>query len=213
LPRSRPSLPVATRRVAQTLGHREHPSPNRQARDDVVGEMSGGLDHTAGISRRADAPPQEYATRKSWPQPAQRARAKAMGKDAAFEIAAEFPLDVGRCGAARFVMGQFEARSQGDPAPCDRLYLLCAAISAKWRPRSSPLPSAIRTDHALPGACCADRVPTLTLRSRTSTGLSSWESQKKVSYTNYDDVNKVSLSQWAGHRRRDASAGDYSRTG
>ena len=48
---------VAVQEVTESLRHREHPLAHRQPRDDVIGEMSGGLDHAPGVTRRAHAAP------------------------------------------------------------------------------------------------------------------------------------------------------------
>jgi hypothetical protein len=41
---------------AQPLGHRQHPLAHRQARHDVIGEMSGGFHHAPRGTGRAHAP-------------------------------------------------------------------------------------------------------------------------------------------------------------
>jgi hypothetical protein len=96
---------VGLQKVAQTFGHREHPLPNRQARNDVVGEMSSGLDHAAGVAGRADtASLAGQGDQKVVTAAGTSGAGEAVGQDAAFEIAAEFPLDVGRGRTARFVL-------------------------------------------------------------------------------------------------------------
>ena len=80
--------------IAQALGHRPHPLPHRQARDYVVGKMGGGRDHAPGGTGRADPPTlagvgdEEVVTTVS-----AAGAGKAVGEDAALEIAAKFPLD------------------------------------------------------------------------------------------------------------------------
>jgi hypothetical protein len=49
--------------VAQSLRHREHPLPHRQAWDDVIGKVGGGVDPASGVAGRADAPALTGATR------------------------------------------------------------------------------------------------------------------------------------------------------
>jgi hypothetical protein len=88
---------VGLQEVSQPLGHREYPLPNRQARNDVVGEMRGSLDHAAGITRRADAAPLTGKGDQKIVPAAGAARAgEAVGEDAAFEVAAKFPFDMSR---------------------------------------------------------------------------------------------------------------------
>ena len=41
---------------AQSLRHRNHPLPYGHRRDDVIGEVCGGLCHVATVAGRADAP-------------------------------------------------------------------------------------------------------------------------------------------------------------
>jgi hypothetical protein len=64
-------------KVAQALGERDHPLPHRHFGEHVIDEVRGRL----GLRRvvhegQMPRPLQENATRKSWPQPVQRARAK-----------------------------------------------------------------------------------------------------------------------------------------
>jgi hypothetical protein len=40
----------------EALRNGEHPLAHRKRRQDIVDEMSGGLDHTAGITRRTYSP-------------------------------------------------------------------------------------------------------------------------------------------------------------
>jgi hypothetical protein len=41
--------------AAQSLGHGNHPLPHGHRRDDVIGEVGGGLGHVAAVAGRADA--------------------------------------------------------------------------------------------------------------------------------------------------------------
>ena len=79
----------------------------------MVGKVGGGFDHAPGVAGRADAPAftgignQIVVAAVGAAGPSE-----AVGEDAAFQIAAEFPLDVGGRGAARFVLRQFEPGRQ-----------------------------------------------------------------------------------------------------
>ena len=47
---------VVVQEGPETLRNGEHPLPHRKRRQDMVDEMGGGLDHTAGITRRTYSP-------------------------------------------------------------------------------------------------------------------------------------------------------------
>ncbi len=41
--------------ITQPLGNRRHPLADRQSRKNVVGQMGGGFDHSAGVASGTDA--------------------------------------------------------------------------------------------------------------------------------------------------------------
>ena len=77
---------VALQEIAQPLGYAEHPLPQRQRRQDVIGQMRGRFHHAPRVVPQGDLlrgthghtprPLQEKPIRKSWPHAAQKARAK-----------------------------------------------------------------------------------------------------------------------------------------
>ena len=85
---------IAFQAIVQPLGHREHPLAHRQARDDMVGQMRGGLRHTAGGAGWVDAATlARVGDQEVVPALGVTGACKAVGEDAAVEVAAEFPLD------------------------------------------------------------------------------------------------------------------------
>jgi len=78
--------------VVMAAVHREHPPAHRQARDDMVGQMRGGLHHAAGGAGRADAATLAGAGHEEIvPAPCAAGAGEAMGGDAVVEVAAQFP--------------------------------------------------------------------------------------------------------------------------
>lgn len=90
--------------IAQSLGHREHPLPHRQSRNDVLGEVRGGLDHASGGAGRTDAATFAGVGDQEVMAAIGTAGArKTVGEDAALKIPAEFAL--GKCrGAATLLV-------------------------------------------------------------------------------------------------------------
>ena len=86
---------IVLQEVAQALGHRQHPLAHRQPRHDVIGEMRCGLDHAPGVAGRAHAAPlaregdQEVVLTLLT-----ESAGETVGEDAAFEVAAKFPLHI-----------------------------------------------------------------------------------------------------------------------
>ena len=81
--------------VAHALGHRQHPLAHRQTRYDVIGKMGGSLDHAPGVAGRTYA----AALAREGDEEVVAALAamrtgKTVSEDAAFQGAAEFPLDM-----------------------------------------------------------------------------------------------------------------------
>ena len=75
--RSTMKFGVAFQKMAQPLRHREDPLPQRQVRQDVIGEMRRGLHHARALQAgHTPRPLQEKAIRKSCPHCPHRARAK-----------------------------------------------------------------------------------------------------------------------------------------
>ena len=84
---------IALQVVAQALGHGKHPLPHRQAGNAMQGEMRGGLDHSPGGAGRTDATTfAGIRDQEVMPAVGAARPGKTMGEDAAFQIAAEFPL-------------------------------------------------------------------------------------------------------------------------
>jgi hypothetical protein len=85
--------------AAQSLRHRNHPLPYGDRRNDVIGEVCGGLCHVATVAGWADAP---SLAGESDDEPPAAARAQSAGEsqaeDAACEVAAEFLADGARHG-------------------------------------------------------------------------------------------------------------------
>ena len=78
---------VALHKVAQPLGHGEHPLAHRQAREDMVYEVRRRLHHAPGIARGAHTP--AFAGKGHEvvvPAIITTSAGKAMGKDAALQI-------------------------------------------------------------------------------------------------------------------------------
>jgi len=86
-------------KAPQPLRHGDHPLPHRYRRDDVIGEMGGGLRHVPAIAGWAHPAP---LARERDDKPLAAARtertAEPETEDAAREIAAEFVLNVCRHG-------------------------------------------------------------------------------------------------------------------
>jgi hypothetical protein len=80
--------------TAQSLRHRNHPLPYGDRRNNVIGEVCGGLCHVATVAGWADAP---SLAGESDDEPLAAARAQSAGEsqaeDAACEVAAEFLAD------------------------------------------------------------------------------------------------------------------------
>ena len=79
---------VVLQEIAQPLGYGEHPLPQRQRRQDVIGQMRGRFHHAPRVARRAHtaaftgkADQEVMATRRT------KSAGKAMREDATFEIA------------------------------------------------------------------------------------------------------------------------------
>jgi hypothetical protein len=93
--------------VAQPFRQREHPLPHRQGGEDVIDQMGGGFDHAPGGARGADATTlagvgdDEIVTAVG-----AAGTGKAVGEDAAVEVAAEFAFAQRRDSAARSVVLQ-----------------------------------------------------------------------------------------------------------
>ena len=91
--------PITLHEVAQSLGHRQHPLAHRQAREDVVRQVSRCLHHAPGIARGANTPAFAGIGHKIvvstvvTPRPG-----KAVGKDAALQIFAKDLADIGSGG-------------------------------------------------------------------------------------------------------------------
>jgi hypothetical protein len=88
---------VAMEEVAQPLGHRQHPLPHGEAWQDVIRKMRRGFHHAPAVARWADASAlarerdQEVVPALPAPRPG-----KAMGQDAALQIATELPVHMRR---------------------------------------------------------------------------------------------------------------------
>jgi hypothetical protein len=104
---------IAFQGIAQSLGHREHPLAHRQARDDVVSEMGGGLDHAPGRAGGADTTTLAGVCDEEVMSAVGAARTgKAVGEDAAVEIAAKFPLGYRRSDSPGAVILKRQPRRQ-----------------------------------------------------------------------------------------------------
>lgn len=85
---------IAVEEGTETLRKREHPLADGQRRQHVIGEVSGHMDHTACVTRRADAAP--LARERDQALAAATVTAgpgKAVGEDAAAQVGAEVVLD------------------------------------------------------------------------------------------------------------------------
>jgi hypothetical protein len=108
--------------ILQVLAHRQHPLAHRHARHDVVGEMGGGFDHAPGVMTEGNprgtggtdaATLARIRDEKIVAALGASDAGKAVGEDAAFEVAAEFPFDMGRRKAALpGIAGAFELGRQ-----------------------------------------------------------------------------------------------------
>jgi hypothetical protein len=139
---------VALQVVAQAFRHRQHALAHWQPRHDVLGQMGGGLDHAPRVAGRTHPP---ALTRVGYRQVvtalATAGTGKAVGENAAFEVAAKFALDVGRHRSARrTVTREFEPGRQvalhGAIEQC--AFWLAAAIARGARGRAG---RAGRHDH------------------------------------------------------------------
>lgn len=80
--------------VAQPFREREHPLPHRQGGKDVIDQMGGGFDHAPSGARRADASALAGVGDDEIVAAVGAAgTGKAVGEDAAVEVAAEFAFD------------------------------------------------------------------------------------------------------------------------
>ena len=78
----------------QRYGERQHPLAHRHARQDVVHQGGGGLDHSAGAARGADASAFAAERHQCVACTAVAGQAqKAVGEDAALKIGLEFVFD------------------------------------------------------------------------------------------------------------------------
>ena len=105
---------IALQGVAQAFRHRQYPLPHRQTREDVVGQMAGGFDHAPGVTGGTEsATLARIRDEKIVAALGAAGAGKAVGEDAAFEVAAEFPFDMGRRRSALpGIAGAFEPGRQ-----------------------------------------------------------------------------------------------------
>jgi hypothetical protein len=96
--------------ITQPLRNRQHPLADRQSRENVVGQMGGGFDHSPGVASGTDTtalarPGNEKIVTALGASSA----GKAMRENPAFEIAAELAFDMGWAGSAlAAIAGEFE---------------------------------------------------------------------------------------------------------
>ena len=145
---------IAVQEIAQALGHRQHPLPHRQSRQDMIGEMCRRRDHAPGVARWTHAAPlaRERDQEVVAALPAAGA-GEAMGEDAAFQITAELTLDVGGYWVTIPLAGQREPRLE---VFLDAAIEHALARAARPIPRRCAVPGPALDLHACP-LCPASR--------------------------------------------------------
>ena len=147
---------VALQEIAQPLGHGEHPLPQRQVRQDVIGEMAAVATMRRALHEGRHRGPCRKTRSGSRARTVHTAPRKAVGEDAAVQIAAKLPLHVRRHRPV-VVVALATLSEPGLEVLLDAAIEHAPALATRPIPRSCALPGLALDPQRVPCAAALQR--------------------------------------------------------